>query len=91
MAIKFNQEISLGNIMSALVAAGSMLGAWVSIETKLATHGVEIVKNREDIKRNDIARAEDKREMRELVSEVKGDIREVRDAVVRVERRTAGR
>lgn len=73
--------------MSAVVAAGSMFGAWVNIQTTLATHTAEIAKNKGDIDRLDLARQEDKKEVKELVRDVKSDIRDVKETVVRVTER----
>lgn len=86
MAIKFDPTISLGNILTAIVVAGAALTGYGTLQAVLATHTVEIKQLQDAGVRHDNERVADRVEIRDLVKEVKMDVKDLKDAVIQSNR-----
>lgn len=86
MAIKFDPTISLGNMLTALVVAGAVITAYGSLQGVLATHTAEIKQLQEAGVRHNAERVSDRGEIRDLIKDVKSDVRDLKDVVIQINR-----
>lgn len=82
MAVKFDPTVSLGSILTALCILGSIGLVWGSLQSTLATHTTEIRQLQDDSKRHQDERLADRVELKDMVKDLKGDIRDVKDLVI---------
>lgn len=81
MAIKFDPTVSLGSILTAVCMMASVAVGWGSLQGTLATHTTEIKYLQDENVRHDKERISDRSEIKDLLKDLKNDIKDVRDVV----------
>jgi hypothetical protein len=81
MSIKFDPTVSLGSVLAAVCMIGSVAVAWGSLQSTLATHTTQIEYLQIENTRRNSERIADKVEIRDLLKDLKTDIKDVRDVV----------
>lgn len=81
MAIKFDPTISLGSVLTAVCMMASVAVAWGSLQSTLATHTTQIEYLQIENTRRNSERIADKLEIKDLLKDLKVDIKDVRALV----------
>ena len=81
MTIKFDPTITLGNFLTVVVITGGVLTAYVDLRGTEVKHDAQIVQINADISRTAAERLIDKGDLKEIMREIKVDIKEVKDSL----------
>lgn len=84
MAIKYDPTITLGNVFTAVCLMASVAAAWGSVQGTLATHTTEIKGLQDANVAHAKERSDDRIEIKDLLKDLKGDVKDVRDSVEKI-------
>ena len=73
--------LSLGNIITLLTIVGSVMMTWSSLQSTLAIHSTEIKQLQSVAARYDTERSQDRADIKELIKEVKSEVKDVKATV----------
>ena len=77
----FDPTLSLGNIITSLTIVGSVMMTWSSLQSTLAIHSTEIKQLQSVAARYDTERSQDRADIKELIKEVKSEVKDVKATV----------
>jgi hypothetical protein len=84
MAIKFDPTVTMGNALTAISVLASVAAVWGSLQGTLATHTTEIRALQDANVAHAKERTEDRTEIKELLRDLKTDVKDVRDTVEKI-------